>query len=202
MKYLVIVAAITLVAGLVPLLMMISPVGALLAKFAIAEARRSNPDGTLKLWAGNLAVHVLDRAFLERMASQSDSLPFHRAKKKTPFVDEQGRVVEPPSPNSIKFERFIFDLLPAARNAIVVEAAAAEAFAPVKNGNHEPTDSPATAQAAFVEQHTRWLRAAGAIVDADVLVEINPRFAFDVEELATKITPGLHVSQPRYFAPE
>ena len=36
MKYLVIAAAITLAAGLVPLLMMISPVGALLAKFAIA----------------------------------------------------------------------------------------------------------------------------------------------------------------------
>lgn len=36
MKYLVIAAAITLVAGLVPLLMMVSPVGALLARFAIA----------------------------------------------------------------------------------------------------------------------------------------------------------------------
>ena len=47
-----------------------------------------------------------------------------------------------------------------------------------------------------------WLRAAGAMVDAGVAVEINPHFALDAEELATKITPGLHVSQPKYFAPE
>src|SRR5258708_37460049 len=74
-----------------------------------SAARLKNPDGSLKLWAGNLAVHVFDAQFLDRMARQADSLPFHRAKKKTPCLDANGKHVEPTTPNSNKFERVIFD---------------------------------------------------------------------------------------------
>ena len=44
-------------------------------------ARRSNSDGSLSIWAGSIAVHVFDLAFLERAAAEADTLPFHYAHK-------------------------------------------------------------------------------------------------------------------------
>jgi UDP-N-acetylglucosamine/UDP-N-acetylgalactosamine diphosphorylase len=46
---------------------------------------------------------------------------------------------------------------------------------------------------------TAWLRAAGATVAEEVVVEINPLFALDAAELARKIQPGMHVAEATYF---
>ena len=92
-------------------------------------ARKTNPDGSLAIWAGSIAVHVFDLDFLRRAKDQADSLPYHFAYKKVACIDAAGRRVEPAKANAIKFERFIFDLMPSARNAIVVEVDPASAFA-------------------------------------------------------------------------
>ncbi len=76
--------------------------------------------------------------------------------------------VEPAEPNAFKFERFIFDLLPAASRAIVVEADTAQSFAPVKNAPGDKRDSPDTAKAMMVALHRKWLEAAGAKVAPNV----------------------------------
>ena len=55
-----------------------------------------------------------------------------------------------PEPNAIKFERFIFDLLPEARHAIVVEVDEAQTFAPVKNAPGEKRDTPESVQAQMI----------------------------------------------------
>jgi UDP-N-acetylglucosamine/UDP-N-acetylgalactosamine diphosphorylase len=162
-------------------------------------AGRRNADGSLQLWAGSIAVHVFDVEFLRRMAERADALPLHRAKKKAPYVDRSGRQVFPETPNAVKFERFIFDLLPWARNAIVVEEAKEESFAAVKNADGAETETAATAQAAMIAQHVRWLRAAGAVVDDGAAVEINPLWALDAQEVACKIDPGLQVAEDTYF---
>lgn len=164
-----------------------------------AIARRRNPDGSLAIWAGSIAVHVMDVAFLRRMAGRSDSLPFHQAMKKVAHVDAEGRRVEPASPNAIKFERFIFDLLPSAERAVVVEVDRTEAFAPLKNAPGEKADTPETARAAMVAQHARWLRHAGADVADGVTVEISPLFALDPEELVGKVPAGTRVTEDTYF---
>jgi UDP-N-acetylglucosamine/UDP-N-acetylgalactosamine diphosphorylase len=96
------------------------------------------------LWAGNIAIHVLDVAFLKKCSAQSDALPFHRASKVVPFVDSNGNLSKPVSPNAIKFERFVFDLLPIADSSIVIEGAPEEVFAPVKNADGAATDTPST----------------------------------------------------------
>jgi UDP-N-acetylglucosamine/UDP-N-acetylgalactosamine diphosphorylase len=164
-------------------------------------ARGTNPDGSLKLWAGNLAVHVFDVAFLARCAQQRSALPFHYARKKVRCLDDGGNIVEPAEPNAIRFERFIFDLLPLAERALVVEADPAEAFAPVKNSDSEPTDNASTARAAMMARDRRLLRAAGATASDDVPVEINPLFASTADELRTKLPPGTVVREAKYFAP-
>jgi UDP-N-acetylglucosamine/UDP-N-acetylgalactosamine diphosphorylase len=163
-------------------------------------ARQTNPDGSLRLWAGNLAIHVMAADFLARCAGEPDSLPFHTAHKKVSHIGDGGTLVEPEKPNAIRFERFIFDLLPLANQALVVESDPAEAFSPVKNSNAEQTDNPRTSQTALIALHTRWLREAGAKVIDGVKVEINPLWAGNVEEVKRRIKPGMVIDRPTYFA--
>jgi UDP-N-acetylglucosamine/UDP-N-acetylgalactosamine diphosphorylase len=165
-------------------------------------AQRRNATGDLYLWAGNIAVHVFDVAFLARVADIADALPIHRAFKKVPHLNDTGRPVEPATPNAIKFERFIFDLLPQARNALVVEVDPAEAFAPVKNASGEATDTAATAQAAMVHRDVALLQAAQAECAPGVNVEVNPLWALDAAEAVRKLTPGQKISTPTYFGPD
>ncbi len=166
-----------------------------------AIARQRSPDGQLRLWAGNIAVHVFDLAFLDRVKDQATALPFHCAVKKVPFVDRAGNRISPARPNATKFERFIFDLLPSANRAIVVEIDPAEGFAAVKNDASAPTENVRTAQAALIAQHRRWLRACGAVVGQGVPIEINPLFALDAEQLRARIDPQRAFDHPVYLSP-
>jgi UDP-N-acetylglucosamine/UDP-N-acetylgalactosamine diphosphorylase len=163
----------------------------------VAELRQ--PDGSLKLWAGNIAVHMFDVAFLARMSTGGGQLPFHFAHKKVPYVDEGGRSVEPDKPNAIKFEQFIFDLLPAAEQSLVVEVDEQAVFAPLKNGPGADRDSPETVRAQMMKLHRQWLCDAGATVADGVKIEISPLFALDAVEVVEKVKPGLRVTADRYF---
>lgn len=163
-------------------------------------ANRTRESGELMLWAGNIAVHVLDRSFLQKAAAWSDALPFHRASKAVPYLDEAGNLVQPTKPNAVKFERFIFDLLPHAEHAFVVEAVASEAFAPVKNANGAATDTPALAMKAISDLHRGWLEAAGVTVSPDILVEINAKYALDAKELKSKSDLPEQIDAPKYFS--
>lgn len=169
--------------------------------FPQAVAERRNADGSLALWAGNLAIHVISLAFLKRMSQQANALPLHPSLKKVPHIDESGKSVAPEKPNAWRFERFIFDLLPWAKNALVVEADRQTAFAPVKNSDAEGVDCPGTARAALVALHRRWIEKAGGEVAEGVDVEINPLWALDAEEVRAKLPPGIRITKPTYFAP-
>jgi UDP-N-acetylglucosamine/UDP-N-acetylgalactosamine diphosphorylase len=160
---------------------------------------RSSPDGSPIFWAGNTAIHVFDVSFLERMIESSSALPFHVAKKAVPHLDLSGQKVEPREPNAIKFERFIFDLLPLARHAIVVEVDESVAFAPVKNASGGKRDTPETVHAQMIALHRLWLQQAGCEIPPELPVEISPLFAQNAQELATRVRPGLAVTRPHYF---
>lgn len=167
--------------------------------FPADVAREQNEDGSLKFWAGSIAIHVFDLNFLERMLQFKDALPFHVAHKKVPYVDAAGKQVEPSEPNALKFERFIFDLLPQASRPIVVEYADQECFAPLKNAPGAEKDTPEYVQQFIVQQHREWLAAAGAEVGEGVVVEIDPLWAVDAEVVAERIQPGTVISEPTYF---
>jgi UDP-N-acetylglucosamine/UDP-N-acetylgalactosamine diphosphorylase len=164
-------------------------------------ARRRNADGSLAIWAGSIAVHVFDVAFLERMAATAAGLPFHVARKKVAYVDPSGRRVEPRQPNALKFERFIFDLMPSAAGVVVIEVDPARAFGPLKNAPGAGRDTPERVRAQMAALHRGWLRRAGVEVGDDVAVEISPLFALDAEELAGKIPSGTRIAEPTYFGP-
>ncbi|HMO12804.1 MAG TPA: UDPGP type 1 family protein [Pirellulaceae bacterium] len=162
-------------------------------------AEQTDEHGNLKFWAGSIAVHVFNLSFLSRMTSLANSLPFHIAHKKVPFIDTNGQRVEPEKPNAFKFERFIFDLLPQANNALLVEVDPEQAFAPVKNGFDALTDTPETAQMAMIRQAQRWLREAGVQIDDGIAVEISPLYALSARELAAKRQIPQAVDTPTYF---
>ncbi len=164
-----------------------------------SAGKKVNSDGSLKLWAGNIAVHVFKHRFLDRVQHSVEGLPFHRAKKAVPHIDEQGKQVEPKQPNAIKFERFIFDLLPLAERGLVVEGDAACVFAPVKNADGAPTDTPASTKQAISNLHRSWLRAGGATLGEKNIVEIHPHWALNAEAVAKKISSGLHIAADTYF---
>jgi UDP-N-acetylglucosamine/UDP-N-acetylgalactosamine diphosphorylase len=164
-----------------------------------AAAVRRNPDGSLRIWAGSIAVHGIAAALLRRLAGTADGLPFHIARKKVAYVEEAGKTVKPSEPNAIKFERFIFDLIPSAKNAIVVEIDPAKGFGPLKNASGAKDDTPESVRAQMAAVARDWLRQAGATLDDATVVEISPLFALDAEELAEKITAGATIPGPTYF---
>ena len=163
-------------------------------------ANRRNADGSLTVWAGSIAVHIFAAAMLRRLTKDAAALPFHLARKKVAYIDATGKRIEPAAPNAIKFERFIFDLLPRAANAIVVEIDPQEGFGPLKNASGAATDTPEITARMMIAKHRRWLEKAGATVAENVPVEISPLFALDAEELARKLPKGTCVKKATFFA--
>lgn len=163
-------------------------------------AKLRNEQGGLKFWAGSIAVHIFDRSLLERAFALSDTLPFHIAKKKVTHIDATGDPVTPLAPNALKFEKFIFDLLPAAERPIVVEYAEEDCFAPLKNAPGAEKDTAEYVQGMMLDMHRRWLEAAGAHIGKSVDVEIGPLYALDATEVAQRIEPGQSFDESTYLS--
>ena len=150
------------------------------------EQRDEN--GNLRFNAGSIAIHLLDRDFVARVASGEGQLPFHRADKKVPTIDSHGAPVVPDKPNGIKFELFVFDALPFAKNPLILETSREDEFSPVKNAGG--VDSPQTSRDDQLRQFARWAKAAGADVAVDdtglpaFAFEVSPLFATDEESFA------------------
>ncbi len=170
--------------------------------------RETGKDGRLRFRAGSIAIHVLDREFVRRVAlpGSGSALPFHRAEKKIPTIDAAGAPVKPGKPNGIKFEMFVFDALPFAQRPLVIETRRADDFSPVKNA--EGVDSPRSCRDDQLRQFARWLVSQGVRVPRDATglpehpIEISPLFGYDEESFAEAwrrlpdkpaIVPGLYL---------
>jgi UDP-N-acetylglucosamine/UDP-N-acetylgalactosamine diphosphorylase len=162
-------------------------------------ARQVNEQGELKLWAGSIAVHVIERSFLERVGAAGEGLPFHRAHKKVAHVDGTGELQNPQENNGIKFERFIFDLLPMAKRALVCEVDPNEGFAALKNSPPAKTETAEWVQQAICALHKRWIREAGGYVAAEAQVEISPFFAVDGRQLAERGAQDIRIESDTYL---
>ena len=170
-------------------------------------ARQTDAEGRLRIRAGNTAIHLFAVEFLERVAGGREAaarfLPFHVARKKVAYLDETGDLVQPERENALKFERFIFDVLPLAERWTVVETGRREEFAPLKNA--AGADSPESVRQALSDQAADWLERVGVRVPrrpdggAAVPLEISPLFALDAEELAAKVDRTLSIQGPTYL---
>jgi UDP-N-acetylglucosamine/UDP-N-acetylgalactosamine diphosphorylase len=161
-------------------------------------ARARNADGSRKFNAANIAIHILSRRFVERLTADraSFALPWHLADKKVPHVEPAtGQRVDPVKPNAIKLEAFIFDALPLARRAVLLETSRAEEFSPVKNATG--VDSVQTARRDMNRLAARWLDDAGLPIsraidgEPDGLFEISPLYALDDAHLIERGVSGV-----------
>lgn len=155
--------------------------------FSESLARERNADGSRRFNAANLAVHVLSAAFVDRVIARSFQMPIRRAKKVVPYVDEGGVLRTPPSPNAVKLETFVFDVLPLAERALVLEVERCEEFSPVKNATG--TDSLDSSRRDQIARAARWLEDAGVVIPRDstgqplVTAELAPGFALEASDL-------------------
>jgi UDP-N-acetylglucosamine/UDP-N-acetylgalactosamine diphosphorylase len=152
-----------------------------------SQARATGTDGSLLFGQGNIAAHCIDLDFARRIAARG--LPVHRARKKVPFVDADGRVVSPAAPNALKFESFLFDAIPLAERSLVLETSRAVEFSPIKS--NEGADSPDTARADLIALFRGWHARAGLPVPEGAL-EVDPTKAPD--EAAFRRLHGLPVA--------
>lgn len=138
------------------------------------RAQETDDKGHLKYRAGSPAIHIMRRDFIEKFADASLKLPFHRAEKKVPHINCNGELITPDKPNAVKFETFVFDALPLAKNPVILEADRSEEFSPVKN--KAGVDSIESSQADQVRKAALWLSRIGAIVEQGAIVEISPKY--------------------------
>lgn len=148
------------------------------------------PEGGLLFGAGNVAVHLMGREFVARVAQ--GELPLHTADKRCVIWDPatQGeRVI-----HATKLERFVFDAIGQAAQPIVWMVERAEAFAPIKNRTGE--DSLDTSTALQIERAARWLEAHGVVVPRrpdgapDCVIEVRPETASCAADLADADLPA------------
>ena len=153
------------------------------------QAREHGTDGRLRFNAGNIAIHLFSRTFVERIVGEEDAgLPWHRAIKSVPIWDgSTGLLSEPSQPNAVKLERFIFDVLTRAERPAILRVERSTQFAPIKNA--QGNDSPATSRRLQSDLHGGWLEACGVEVPRDAQghvdadVEIGPLTAMCFDDL-------------------
>ncbi len=154
-------------------------------------AEKHNADGSLVFELGSIAIHIINRTFIEQLNKEGFSLPLHRAVKKVLYINQAGEPVEPAKPNGVKLESFVFDALPLASKSIILQTVRSREFAPVKNITG--TDSVETARQLLIERAADWLESAGVTIprktdgSVDCEIEIAPAFALQKDDVKEKI---------------
>lgn len=77
-----------------------------------------------------------------------NGLPYHKAFKKTSYIDLNGNKMVSDKPNAYKFEAFIFDAFGCLKDMSILRVEREKEFAPVKN--KDGIDSPQTAKALYI----------------------------------------------------
>ena len=97
-----------------------------------------NENGNYLYREMNMLAHLFHISAIDRIANAS--LPYHRAFKKNPFVNEEGMKQVPEKPNTFKFETFIFDAFSLFDDMELLRVEEEDEFAPIKdfNGIHNP----------------------------------------------------------------
>lgn len=108
----------------------------------MAEAVDEN--GELLYGESHILCNLFNIEAVERMGVTP--LPYHSAYKKAKFIDKDGNLVVPDSPNSYKFEAFLFDAFGEVDDMAILRVKREEEFAPVKNADEAGVDCPSVAR--------------------------------------------------------
>ena len=115
----------------------------------MAEAVDEN--GELLYGESHILCNLFNIKAIERMGTTP--LPYHSAYKKAKFMDKDGNLVVPESPNAYKFEAFLFDAFGEVDDMAILRVKREEEFAPVKNADSAGVDCPSTARKLYENFH-------------------------------------------------
>ena len=105
-------------------------------------AEEIDENGELRYGESHIMCNLFTIEAIEKISKEP--LIYHSAFKKNSYIDENGKEVVPDSPNSYKFEAFIFDSFELFDDIAILRGKREDDFAPVKN--KEGVDSPKTAK--------------------------------------------------------
>jgi len=152
-----------------------------------------NPEtGDLLFNEGNICTQIFKTEFLRSVARRP--LPYHIAKKKIEFADENGQKQVPSQPNGWKFEQFVFDVFPLLESAdqlLVFNVRREEEFSPLKNLAGD--DSPQTCLKHTSQLNVRYIQNAGGIIaptdlpEEQRICEISPFVSYAGEGLESLV---------------
>ena len=80
-----------------------------------------------------MLAHLFSINSLKKMSNIH--LPYHRAFRKNPFVNDEGMKQVPDTPNIYKFEQFVFDAFPYFDNIALLRVNSEREFSPIKDFN-------------------------------------------------------------------
>lgn len=79
----------------------------------------------------NILCHLFSVDAIDKIAHLD--LPYHRARKKNTYINDEGMKIVPSEPNSFKFEKFIFDSFKFFDNITLLRVEEDKEFAPIKD---------------------------------------------------------------------
>ena len=139
-------------------------------KYAICEySQLSEQDlfalddnGTLKYNLGSILNFIIKTDKLQEFIEDSDVLckMYYKSFRKIPYFDaEKKETVGPVANNGYKFELYVNSFLPNIEKGKfgILKVQRDEEFAPVKNPEGDPNDSPITARQMLFKLHKKWL---------------------------------------------
>ena len=115
----------------------------------MAEAIDEN--GELLYGESHILCNLFNIKAIERMGTTP--LPYHSAFKKAKYIDQDGNLIVPDSPNAYKFEAFLFDAFGEVDDMAILRVKREEEFAPVKNADSAGVDCPSTARKLYEDFH-------------------------------------------------
>ena len=107
--------------------------------------------GELKYGESHILCNLFSLKAIEKVSQMK--LPYHIAFKKAKYIDNDGNLVKPESPNAYKFEAFLFDAFESIDSLSILRVKREEEFAPVKNA--EGVDSPETARKMYKDYYSK-----------------------------------------------
>ena len=94
-------------------------------------ANAKNEDGELLYGESHILTNLFNIKALENISK--NKLPYHSAFKKAKYMNSNGEVIKPETPNAYKFEAFIFDAFESLDDISILRVKREDEFAPLKN---------------------------------------------------------------------
>ena len=104
-------------------------------------ANQRDENGELIYGESHILTNLFNLKAIEKISK--NKLPYHSAFKKAKYMDSNGEIIKPETPNAYKFEAFIFDAFEQLDDMSILRVKREDEFAPLKNADGD--DSPNTA---------------------------------------------------------